>query len=279
MISEIDSSRLHNMGITAADCRFLRGHKLHVIKNDRLYVFNLDDQTLQPIELSSDNQVVPCGETGIYLLKRMQTKALGYRLLRQGTKRALLGIQDAHSLFSKGIDSAGVPIYEIPNIQGQIMPDFINGNIFIFHDQGRYYAITKWQTPENMPVPIPELAYSEKTRLFFKNVGGLMTMLYSDPDNNRTMVFSIAGSVEKIAEFTGLQARQPLAQEYLRDRVLVCYYADQCVEIRAGEREVKLQYASNNYQFNIIKVLVDMENGQKMIVNDGNKFFSLRCDT
>jgi protein phosphatase len=279
MISEIDSSRLHNIGITAADCRFLRGHKLHAVRNDRLYVFNLDDQTLQPIELSSDNQVVPCGETGIYLLRRMQTKALGYRLLRQGTKKALLGIQDAHSLFSKGIDSAGVPIYEIPNIQGQIMPDFINGNIFIFHDQGRYYAIMKWQTPENMPVPIPELAYSEKTRLFFKNVGGMMTMLYSDPDNNRTMVFSIDGSVEKIAEFTGLQARQPLAQEYLRDRALVCYYADQCVEIRAGEREVRLPYASNNYQFNIIKVLVDMENGEKMIVNDGNKFFSLRCDT
>ncbi|HUU04317.1 MAG TPA: Stp1/IreP family PP2C-type Ser/Thr phosphatase [Patescibacteria group bacterium] len=278
-ISEIDSSLLHDMGITAADCRFLSGHKLHVVKNDRLYVFNLGNQSLQPIELGGDNQVVPCGDKGIYLLRRTQTKALGYRLLKQGTKKALLGIQDAHSLFSKGIDSLGVPIYEIPNIQKQIMPDFINENIFIFHDLNRYYAITKWQTPENMPVPIPELAYTDKTRLFFKNVDGLMTMLYNDPESNRTAVFSLKGTIARIREFTGLQARQPLALEYLKDQALVCYYQDQCVEIRAGEQDVKLQYSFNNYRFNIIKVLVDMENGQKMIVNDANKFFSLLCDT
>jgi serine/threonine protein phosphatase PrpC len=278
-ISEIDSTRLRDMGVTAAECRFLSGHKLHVVKNDRLYVFNLDDQSLQPIELGGDAQVVPCGDTGIYLLQRAQTKTLGYRLLKQGTKKALLGIQNSDSLFSKGIDSSGVPIYEIPNIQMQIMPDFINENIFIFHDLNRYYAITKWQTPENMPVPIPELTCSASTRLFFKNVGGLMTMLYSDPENNRTTVFSLKGTIEKIREFNGLQARQPLALEYLKDQALVCYYQDQCVEIRAGEQEVKLQYSFNNYQFNIVKVLVDMENGQKMIVNDGNKFFSLLCDT
>ncbi|MBE0664340.1 MAG: hypothetical protein IH584_00860 [Candidatus Aminicenantes bacterium] len=130
-----------------------------------------------------------------------------------------------------------------------------------------------------MPLPIPELTYSEKTRLFFNNVGGLMTMLYNDPERNRTAVYSLKGTIKIISEFTGLQARQPLALEYLKDQALVCYYQDQCVEIRAGEPDVKLQYFFNNYQFNIIKVLVDMENGQKMIVNDGNKFFSLVCDT
>ena len=279
MISEIDSSRLHDMGITAANCRFLSGHKLHVVKNNRLYIFNLDNQSLQPFDLGSDNQVVPCATSGIYMLKRTQTKALGYRLLTQGTTKALLAIQDANSLFSKGIDSSGIPIYEIPNIRQQIMPDFINENIFIFHDLNHYYAIAKWQTPENMPVPIAELTYSERTRVFFKNVGGLMTMLYNDPERNRTAVYSLKGAIKKISEFTGLQVRQPLALEYLKDQALVCYYQDQCVEIHAGEQDVKLQYSFNNYQFNIIKVLVDMENGQKMIVNDGNKFFSLVCDS
>lgn len=278
-ISEIDSSRLDDKGITAADCRFLSGHKLHAIKEGWLYVFNLDDQTMQPIALGVDDQVVPCGDTGIYLLKRTQTKTLGYRLQKQGAKRALLGIQNADSLFSKGIDSSSVPIYEIPNIQTQIVPDFINENIFIFHDRRRYYAISKWQTPENMPVPIPELVYSASTRLFFKNIDGLMTMLYSDPENNRITVFSLKGTVEKIREFTGLQAHLPLALEYLKDQALVYYYQDQCVEIRAGKQEVKLQYSFNNYQFNIVKVLVDMENGRKMIVNDSNKFFSLLHDT
>lgn len=278
-ISEIDSSQLQDMEVTAADCRFLSGRKLHVVKADRLYVFNLDDQSLQQIDLGGNSQVVPCSDTGIYLLKRAQTKTLGYRLFRQGTGRALLGIQDATSLFSKGIDSSGVPIYEIPNIQSWIMPDFINKNIFIFHDQNRYYAITKWQTPENMPVPIPELTYAADTRLFFKNVGGLMTMLFSDPENDRATAFSLGGTVETITKFSGLQARRPLALEYLKDQALVCYYQDQCVEMRAGEPEVSLQYSFDHYQFKIVKILVDMENGQKMFVNDGNKFFSLRGDT
>ena len=55
---------------------------------------------------------------------------------------------DASSLFSKGMDSKRVPIYEIANIRTQIIPDFINEDIFIFHDQSRYYAITRWQTPK-----------------------------------------------------------------------------------------------------------------------------------
>jgi len=42
---------------------------------------------------------------------------------------------------------------------------------------------------------------------------------------------------------------------------------------------VALQYAFDHYQFTIVKVLVDMENGQKMIINDVNKFFTLFCGT
>ena len=279
IIREIDFSRLQGMRVTASECRFLSGHKLHVVRDGRLLVFDLNDQSLQPIDLDGGDQVIPCGNSGIYLLKRAQTKALGYRLLKQGAKKALLGIQNTQSLFSKGIDSSGVPIYEIPNIQAGIIPDFINEDIFIFHDLGRYYAITKWQTPENMPVSIPELTYARETRLFFKNIAGRMTMLYSDPETHRTLAFSLKGMIEKIGEFPGMIERQPLALEYLEDTALVCYYPDQCVEIRGGQPEVKLQYSFNNYQFNIVKVLVDMENGQKMIVSDGNRFFSLLCGT
>lgn len=278
-IGEIDSSRLRDAGIGAADCLFLRGQKLHAVKNGRLYIFDLADQLLRPFELGDDVQVVPCGDPGIYLLRRTQTKTLGYLLQKQGSKKALLGIQNASSLFSKGIDSAGVPIYEIPNIRTQIIPDFINEDIFIFHDQSRYYAITRWQTPENMPIPIPELRLAAGTRLFFKNAGGRMTMVYSDPENNRGTVYSLKGALEKIRQFSGLLARQPLALEYLPEQALVCYYPDQCVEIRPGKPEIRRPYLFNNYQFTIVKVLVDMESGEKMIVNDGNKFFSLFCDT
>jgi len=106
-----------------------------------------------------------------------------------------------------------------------------------------------------------------------------MTMLYSDPEKNLTAVFSLRGTVEKIMEFAGMPARQPLALEYFKDRALVCYYQDQCVEISAGKQEVTFRYSFSDYQFNIVKILVDMENGQKLIVNDGNKFFSLSCGT
>jgi hypothetical protein len=85
--------------------------------------------------------------------------------------------------------------------------------------------------------------------------------------------------LEKIRQFSGLQSRQPLALEYLQEPALVCYYPDECVEIRPGKPEIRRPYLFNNYQFTIVKVLVDMENGQKMIVNDGDKFFSLFCDS
>ena len=279
LITEIDSARLNEHGITAEDCRFLSGRKLHVVKNDRLYVFDLDDRSLQPLDLNGDEQVVPAEDSQVYLLKRTQTETIGYRLLRRGARKPLLNIQSAASLFSKGIDSAGVPFYEIPNIQAGITPDFINQNIFIFHDRNLYYAIMNWQTPENTPVTIPELGVSPAARLYFQRSGGQMTMISHNPGTGRTALFSLKGGIGKIRELAGPMASQPLALEYLRDRTLVSYFPDQCVEMRGNRKVADHRYFFNNYQLKVVKVLVDMTDGRKVIVNDGNKFFMLTCDS
>ncbi len=279
LITEIDSTRLHDRGIAAADCLFLGGRKLHMVKNRLLYVFDLNDRSLQTISLDDDEQVVPSGDGQVYLLKRTQTETLAYRLLRRGTKKNLLYMQNAASLFSKGIDSEGVPFYEIPNIHVRITPDFIDDNIFIFHDQNLYYAIKDWQTPENTPVMIPELIHQDGSKLFFQNIDGEMTMLYFDPEADRTTLFSLKGAIGKIGEFPGPPAHQLLALEYMRDQVLIAYYPDQCLKMRGGRKVTDSRYYFNNYQVKIVKVLVDIADGGILVVNDGNKFFMLICDS
>jgi PPM family protein phosphatase len=276
-ITEIDSSRLNDQGVTAADCLFLSGQKLHVRQQNRLYVFSLDGPSLLSIELAGDEQIVPCRDGEIYLLRREPTQAPGYQLVRQNTKKTLLRIQFDEQLLSKESTPDGVSLYKIAGLRGRIVPDYIDNRVFIFHDLKHYYEITNWQTPESLPALIDGLTASAAARLNFKDVGGLMTMLYHDPASGRIAVFSVKGSVEKVREFPPLRLPQPLMLEYLNDQTLVCYYQDQCLEIRGGRQEFSHLYFFNNFQVKIVKVLVDIASGRKLVVNDGNKFFSLAC--
>jgi serine/threonine protein phosphatase PrpC len=278
LITEIDSSRLHGRGITAADCLFLSGRKLHMVKGGVLLVLDLGDRSLQSFGLAGEEQVVPSGDGQVYLLKRAPTETLGYRLLRRGVKKNLLYMQNAASLFSKGIDSSGVPFYEIPNIQERVTPDFIDENIFIFHDQSLYYAIKNWQTPENTPVTIPELSFQDSSRLFFQNGGKWMTMLHYNPSVHRATLFSLEGTIGKIRGFPVPPGPQLLALEFVKDFDFIAYYPDQCLEMRGGRKIADHRYYFNNYRIRIVKVLVDMVDNQKLVIDDGNKFFILACD-
>jgi serine/threonine protein phosphatase PrpC len=278
-ITEIDSSRLNSQGVAAADCQFLSGQKLYVMQQNRLYAFSLDGRSMLSIELTRDEQVVPCPDGEIYLLRREQTQALGYQLVRQDTKKMLLRIQFDEQLLSKESKPDGVSLYKIAGLQGRIIPDYIDVGIFIFHDLKQYYVITNWQTPESLPALIDGLTVSAASRLYFKNVNGLMTMLYHDPASGRTALFSVKRTIEKVREFPPLRLPQPLMLEYLNAQALLCYYPDQCVELRGNRQESTHFYFFNNYQVKIVKVLVDMANGQKMVVNDGNKFFMLAWDS
>jgi serine/threonine protein phosphatase PrpC len=278
-ISEIDSARLNDQNVTAADCQFLSGYKLHVLQQNRLYVFSLEGRGMLSIELARNEQVVPCRDGEIYLLRREPVQTLSYQLVRQSTKKTLLRVQYDEQLLSKESKPGSVSLYKIAGLKGRIIPDYIDDGVFIFHDQKQYYEITNWQTPESLPARIDGLSVSADARLFFKNIDGHMTMLYNDPASGRLTVFSIKGIVEKIKEFPQLQLPYPLMVEYLNDQTLVYYYEDQCLEIRGGRQEFSHLYFFNNYQVRVVKVLVDIANGRKLVVNDGNKFFSLVCDS
>jgi protein phosphatase len=278
-ITEIDSSRLNGQGVTAADCLFLSGQKLHVLQQNRLYVFSLDGPSMLSIELGAGEQVVPCRDEGIYLLRREPIQALSYELVRQQPKKTLLRIQFDGQLLSRENRADGVSIYKIAGLRGRIVPDYIDDGVFIFHDQDHYYRITNWMAPEGLPALIDGLAVSAGARLVFKSVDGRMTMLHHDPASGRSAVFNVRGKVEKVSEFPPLRLPQPLLLEYLDPQTLVCYYQDQCLEVRGGRQEFNHLYFFNNYQVRIVKVMVDMANGRKLVVNDGNKFFSLTCDS
>ena len=70
-INEIDSSKLNALDLAAADCQFLIDQKLHFVKNNVLFVFNLQDLSLQNIQLNSEDQVVPAETGEIYLLRKI----------------------------------------------------------------------------------------------------------------------------------------------------------------------------------------------------------------
>jgi len=279
-ISEIESFQFNGQGVVAADCRFLNGQKLHAVKDNRLYIFKLDPPEMNVMRLGDDEQVVPSGDGEIYLLKRAQTEVLSYQLIRQSTRKTLLVIQYDRQLLSKESKPNSITVYKTPDLSSPISPDYIDGNIFIFHDRKQYYAIANWQTAEGKEFQCAGLSVSAGSRLFFKNVDGRMTMLYHNPESGRTAVFSVKGMVEKLKEYPNLRlAQPPLMLEYLRDQALVCYYPDHCVEVREGRAEVSHRYFFNNYQVRIVRVLVDMVTGRKLVVNDGNRFFTLTCDS
>jgi PPM family protein phosphatase len=277
-ITEIDSSRLNGQGVAAADCRFLSGRRLHVVQDNRLTVFHLDSPDMLSIGLGADEQVVPCRDGEIYLLRREPTQGPGYQLVLQGTRKMLLHIRSDAQVSSKESSAGGVFLYRIAGLEGDVSPDYIDGDIFIFHDQRHYYEIKSWQTPESMPALIDGLTVAPGSRLTFKTLGGAMTMLYSDEASGRVAVFRVSSIVEKIREFPAQRLPPPLLLEYVAGSALRGYYPDQCLELGDGRPQVSHRYVNNNFQLKIVKVLVDMVDGRKLIVNDGNKFFTLACE-
>jgi serine/threonine protein phosphatase PrpC len=277
-INEIDSSKLNALDLAAEDCQFLVGRKLYFVKNDVLVVFDLQNLTLKKIQLNSEDQVVP-SETGeIYLLSKSLTLAIEYRLLRPDQPNSLLIIQADKQFDLKEMESKRGRIFKIANLQTRIVPDFINENIFIFHDQKQYYGIKNWQTSDSQQFHFPELIYFEGSRLFFKRIDSLMTMLYSNRQNSRVTVFNV-NNFEKIEEYQLSPMLYPVFLEYFKDHSLRFYYPDQCIDIRRGKKEIRRQNQFNNYQFTIVKILLDMDNDQKLFFNDSNKLFSLVCDS
>jgi serine/threonine protein phosphatase PrpC len=276
-IDEIDSGKLNALGLTAADCNFLISRKLHFVKNNMLYIFDIQNMSLQNIQLNSEDQVVP-SETGeIYLLRRTMTLAIEYRLLKPDTLKPLLIIQADKQFDLKEMESKRGKIFKIANLKTKVIPDFINENIFIFHDLKQYYGIKNWQTSDSQQFPFPELVFSEDSRLFFKKIDSQMTMLYSNRQNGRVTIFNV-NNFEKLEEYKLSPMLSPLFLEYFKDHSLRFYYSDQCVDIRRGKKETIHRNQFDNYQFNIVKIFLDMDR-QKLFFNDSNKLFSLLWDS
>jgi protein phosphatase len=277
-INEIDSSKLNALDLAAEDCQFLIDRKLHFVKNNVLVVFNVQDLSLKNIQLDSEDQVVPAATGEIYLLRKSPTLTIDYRLLKPDQLKPLLIIQADKQFDLKEMESKRGKIFKIANLQTMIIPDFINENIFIFHDLKQYYGIKNWRTSDSQQFPVPELGFSEGSRLFFKKIGSQMTMLYSNRQNGRVTIYNV-NNFEKIEEYQLSPMLPPLFLEYCKDHSLLFYYPDQCIEIRRGKKEIRRQNQSNNSPFTIVKILLDMDNGQKLFFDDSNKLFSLLCDS
>jgi PPM family protein phosphatase len=277
-ISEIDSAKLNALDLVAGDCQFLAGQKLYFVKNNVLVVFDLPELTLRNIELNSEDQVVPAETGAIYLLRKSPTLTIDYRLLAADAPKPLLIIQADKQFDLKEMESKHGRIFKIANLQTRIVADFINESIFIFHDLKQYYGIKNWKTSDSQQFPIPELVYDEGARLYFKKIGAQMTMLYSNQQNGRVSVFNM-NNFEKMEEYQLPLLPPPLFIEYFKDHSLLYYYSDHCIDIRRGQKEIRRPYQFNDFQSNILKILLDMDNGQKLFFNDSNKLFYLTCDS
>ncbi len=276
-LGEIDSSRFNGLGAAAADCRFLSGHRLHVVRNNRLTVFDLNGPDMVSFELGKDEQIVPCRGDGIYLLRREPTRDPGYLLLRQGAPKALLRIRHDGEVNSREESNGGVSQYRIAGLRGSVTPDYIDDSLFIFHDQRHYYSIRNWREPEGMPAAIDGLAVTPGARLGFQSIGGRTTLLHHDADSGHVVVRRIDGSLERIGEFSLPPLPPLLWLEYAGGLALTGYYPDQCVEWDGGRRGASHRYAYNNFHLRAIKVLVDLADNSKLVIDDGNRLFHLDC--
>ncbi|MBN2345357.1 MAG: hypothetical protein JXO51_03130, partial [Candidatus Aminicenantes bacterium] len=278
-IAELESSALGAQGLTAADCLFLSGGRLHVVRNRRLSVFRLADPEMRSFELSAQEQVIPSASRGgeIYLLRREPTESLGYQLVRHDLDRTMLRVRAGGELNSKESQPGSVPLYKIAGLRERIVPDFINEDIFVFHDTGHYYQIANWRTADGLLARIGDLAFSPEARLFVQGAGSRTTLLYHDAVSGRTALFSAVGIVQKVRELRAVHLGRLLLMEYDEDRGLLCYTADQCVEMRDGEPASSHRYVWNNLHMRLAKVLLDMVDGRKLAVNDGNRFFAVSC--
>ncbi|MBN2400480.1 MAG: Stp1/IreP family PP2C-type Ser/Thr phosphatase [Candidatus Aminicenantes bacterium] len=277
-ISEIDSSKLHALDLSAADCQFLINRKLYFTKRNSMVIFNLLDLSLRNISLESGSQLVPAESSETYLLRRSPILAIDFRLLIMGDPKPLLIIQADKQFDLKEIESKRVRIFKIANLKTTIVPDFLNENIFIFHDLSKYYGIKNWKTSDGQQFPIRDLIYSETARLFFKKVDGQMTMLFHNQESGRVAVFKLH-PFGKMDEYQLPMMPAPLFIEYYADHSLLFYYPDHCIDIRRGLKETRRPYQFNNFRFTVEKILMDMENGQKMFFNDSNKLFFLNCES
>ena len=199
-IDEIDSGELRAMDLAAADCRFMAQRRLYFVKNDLLVVFDLQDRSLRKVQLKSGDQVVPAENGAFYLLRRSPIRAIDFRLLEGDVNKPLLTIQADKQFDLKETASGHGKIFKIANLRTEIIPDFINEKIFIFHDSRQYYVIKNWQTSDGQQFPVPDLVFSEGARLFFKKIDGRMTMLYSHQANGRVSVFNV-NNLERMEEY------------------------------------------------------------------------------
>ena len=277
-ISEIDSSSLYVLELAADESSFLSAQKLHFVRKNLLLVFDLQDRTLRKVDIESDDQVIPSPNNETYLLRRSPTLAIDFRLRKLGEPRPLLTIQADKQFDLKETDPKRGIIFKIADLDTMVIPDFIDENIFIFHDLKKYYGIKNWKTPDIQRFEIPDLIYSAATRLFFKKVDGQMTMLYSDVLHGRVAVFKLQ-PFEKTDEFQLARMAPPLWIEYDKDHSLLFYYADHCLGVRRGEKEARRSYPFNKSPMTVVKVLLDMKNGQKLLFNDRNQLYSLWCDS
>ena len=276
-ISQIDASRFIGLGVVAADCRFLSGRKLHVVRSRRLTVFDLNGPDVVSIELGKDEQIVPCRGDGIYLLRREPTRAPGYLLMRQGAAQALLRIRHDGEVNSREERNGGISQYRIAGLQGDVTPDFIDDSRFIFHDQLHYYSIKNWREPEGMPAAIDGLAVRSGARLSFQSRDGQTILLHHEAESGHVVIYHSDGILEKVGEFSLPPLPPLLMLEYAGDQTLIGYYPDQCVEWDGGRRGANYGYAFNNLHLHISKVLMDLADNSKLVIADDNQFFFLNC--
>lgn len=273
-IEEIDTRELQALGLSAIDCRFLADRKLHIVKNNLLVVLDLQDRSLRSVKLKSEDQLVPAESGEIFLLRRSPIRAIDFRLLKEDSPLPLLIIQADKRFDLKETTSGHGKIFKIANLQTGIVPDFINENIFIFHDSRQYYGIKNWQTSDSQQFPIPDLVYTETGRLFFKKIGNRMTMLYSHGGNGRVSVFNVS-NLEKLEEYQLPLLPEPLLIEYGDDHALLYYYPDHFRDIRRGKTEARRPYDLEDPPSDFSRILMDMGNGQKLFCTRSGKMLSL----
>ncbi len=268
----VDNQPPAELALDPADYLFLRNQELVARQGEQLYYIRLDGQQFIGVPVGAEAQVVPSSMAGIYLLRRLPSRQPDFRLLRHPDRKPLLLLQADAQVDVRDVSKH---LQRISGLGENVKADFLTPQLLIFHDLSRYYVVKGWNSPDFAFFVPSEIRYTPNSRLFFRLVGGQWRMLYYSPEDKQALLFRLGGNMEKMQAWTGLDGDVALAADFRDDGRLFLYHGAEAVAFCDGRPPQRYDIRFRAAGAHIVRILVDMESGRKLLIDAGGQLFML----
>jgi len=275
-LREIAAPKLADLSLPVAACKFLSADNIFVSADREVVVYNTVSAKLEKLPLGTQDHVIPTASARLFVLRRIPAPNVISQLLPLAADaQPLITIRSDSSFLSKEISSKTI---KIPNLKGEIVPEFINDDLFLFHDQMRYYVIMKWPNllDKGFRVfPIGEFEYADSNRLFIKRIAANYQLMHFRSDEKTVRAYRLK-DFAKLGQLQIVADDIPLAIEHFPDHSFTFYFRDRISEWPANGRQgTDRRYRFNGLPLEVERVLIDLESGRKLFLDKNLRIFTM----